>query len=50
MRLSDIPGLVLPSWEEVIGRDYHQWDREHVVIDTAGRSIPECLKLIHSFL
>lgn len=49
-RLSNIPGLKLPSWNETMSRDYHQWDREHVVIDSAGRSIAECVTLIRSSL
>ncbi|MBI3275234.1 MAG: AAA family ATPase [Methylocystis sp.] len=49
-RSSDVPGLTLPDWEETIGRDYHRWNREHVVIDTAGRSAPECVTLIRSLL
>jgi predicted kinase len=38
-RVSDIPGLVLPTWSEVAGRNYAPWDRDHIVIDTAGRSV-----------
>lgn len=41
-RASDVPGLVLPDWQVVIGRDYHPWDRDRLVIDTAGRSVSEC--------
>jgi hypothetical protein len=36
-RKPDISGLRLPSWEQVISREYHPWDREHIVIDTANR-------------
>jgi predicted kinase len=49
-RLSDVSGLILPDWEETINRDYHPWDREHVVVDTAGRSVSDCVALIRSFL
>ena len=49
-RSSEVPGLILPIWEETIHRDYHQWDREHVVIDTAGRTVHECASLILSAL
>jgi predicted kinase len=35
-RPSDINGLRLPTWEEVIAREYEPWDRQHIVIDTAG--------------
>lgn len=34
-RLPDIIGQRLPTWQEVLARDYHPWDREHLMIDTA---------------
>ncbi len=37
-RTVDIPGLTLPTWAEVIDRDYEPWDRDHLVIDTATQS------------
>jgi len=40
-RPSDIDGLRLPTWEEVISREYEPWDRQHIVIDTAGRPVAE---------
>jgi predicted kinase len=40
-RSSDIRGLRLPTWEKVISREYEPWLRERIVIDTAGRSVPE---------
>jgi predicted kinase len=43
-RKSDIPGLRLPTWQEVITREYHAWAREHIVIDTAHRSVKESTK------
>lgn len=49
-RANDVPGLVLPTWQAVIDRDYHPWDREHVTIDTAGRGVAECLELIRAAL
>jgi predicted kinase len=42
-RASDIPGLVPPDWAAVMARDYAPWDRPHVVIDTAGRSVADAL-------
>jgi predicted kinase len=42
-RTSDIPGLVPPSWQEIIERDYQPWDHPHAVIDTAGRCVEDCL-------
>jgi predicted kinase len=46
IRLTDIPGLRPPTWQEVLARDYQPWEREHLVIDTADQSIEESVKLI----
>jgi len=40
-RSSDIPGLKLPTWQEVLARNYDPWDREHVVVDSAQATIEE---------
>lgn len=40
-RASTVPGLVLPTWQAVLAREYHPWTVERVVIDTAGRSEDE---------
>jgi predicted kinase len=34
-RITDIEGLVQPSWDDVVRRSYEAWDRDHVVVDTA---------------
>ena len=34
-RTPDIPGHTVPTWQEVLERDYRPWDRERLVIDTA---------------
>jgi len=49
-RTADIPGLELPTWEEVVGREYHPWDREHLVIDTAGRTVGQSVDAIRQVL
>jgi predicted kinase len=49
-RTTDIPGLKLPTWEEVVGREYHRWDREHLVIDTAGWSVKQNVDAILQML
>jgi predicted kinase len=49
-RTADIPGLKLPTWEEVVGREYHPWDREHLVIDTAGRTVGQNVDVIRQVL
>jgi predicted kinase len=35
----DISGLRLPTWEEVVTREYEPWNREHIVIDTTRGSV-----------
>ena len=40
-RLSDVPGLKLPSWGDVTSREYHQWTAHRLVIDTAHQSPQE---------
>lgn len=45
-RAIDIPGLVAPSWDAVLRRDYERWDRPRIVIDTAGRTVEESLNAL----
>jgi predicted kinase len=45
-RFTDISGLRPPTWEEVTSRDYHAWDREHLVIDSAARSVGQSVEII----
>ncbi len=42
-RTSDIAGLELPTWHDIVGRHYEPWDREHLVLDTATDSIDRLL-------
>jgi len=44
-RASDVPGLALPDWPAVIGREYHPWDRDRLTLDTARLSIAEAVDL-----
>jgi predicted kinase len=45
-RTSDVDGLVKPTWEEVLGREYLPWDRPHLTVDTAGLSAHEAADCI----
>ena len=47
-RLADIAGHLMPTWHEVSTVDYHPWNREHLVIDTAGQSLIHAVSLIVS--
>ena len=49
-RSTDIPGLALPSWNDVASREYHPWHRPRIVIDTAGQSIDDCVARLLSIL
>lgn len=42
-RRTDIPGLVPPGWQEICEREYHPWDREHIIIDTANTSVEQAI-------
>lgn len=45
-RVSDVPGLTLPTWEQITSRDYEPWQRDHLIVDTAGASIEDAVGLI----
>ncbi len=41
-RVADIPGHVLPTWQQVLDRPWEPWTSAHVV-DTAGRTLEEAV-------
>ena len=50
-RNPEIPGMPLPSWDEIQTREYQQWTKtHHLTLDTAGRtaiqSSAELMKLL----
>jgi predicted kinase len=45
-RTPDIPGLQLPSWQDILNREYEPWDRDHLVIDTAVLTPAEAVMAI----
>lgn len=49
-RATDIAGLKLPTWQEVVEREYHPWDREHILVDTATESAEESVRLLQRTL
>lgn len=49
-RVSDIAGLRLPTWQEVVNRNYETWNRERLVIDTAGQSVGDNVKMLQEAL
>jgi predicted kinase len=45
-RATDIIGHRLPTWQEVVERDYRPWDVERIVIDTARLSVEQSVRTI----
>jgi predicted kinase len=49
-RLSDIPGLSLPTWQEVCHREYQPWDRTRIIVDTANTPVGTALRALGAAL
>ena len=49
-RQPDIEGHQLPSWKDVVERDYRPWDGPRLVVDTARCGVAECVAAITSRL
>ena len=49
-RKSSVLGLVLPTWEDVVRREYHAWTRERIVIDTTRKTENESFEELLSKL
>jgi chloramphenicol 3-O-phosphotransferase len=45
-RQADIAGHVLPSWLDVVERDYHAWDRDRLEVDTAASDVSASVRAI----
>lgn len=45
-RRPDIAGLELPTWAQVVARDYDRWDRDRIVIDTARKAVDDAVKTL----
>ena len=48
-----IPNLILPSWQDVINREFETWTDAHIVLDTAAKtpleSFHELLSLVEKW-
>ena len=50
-RVADIPGHQVPTWQDVVERDYYPWDDEpRVIIDTAVTSVADAVSRIRQAL
>ncbi|KTC65692.1 cytidylate kinase (plasmid) [Legionella adelaidensis] len=45
-RVADIEGHNLPTWQDVLHRDYEPWETKSLTIDTSKCSINESVKII----
>jgi predicted kinase len=45
-RAPDLAGHTLPTWTDVVGRDYRPWSVERLVIDTARLDVEESVRRI----
>lgn len=50
VRQSDLAGHRLPTWTDVLERDYRAWDRGPLVVDTARSSVEDTVRAILSYL
>lgn len=49
-RATDLPGWQLPTWADVVSREYHPWTRDHIVIDTASSAPDASLAALRAHL
>jgi predicted kinase len=45
-RESDIAGLIVPTWEKVVSREYEPWRESRIVVDTAADTLDTCIATI----
>lgn len=45
-RPADIAGHELPTWQEIASREYHAWDRDHIVVDTSQLTVAQAVARI----
>jgi predicted kinase len=47
-RMSDVEGLIKPTWDEVLQREYESWERPHLVLDTAATPVSVMIEQIEA--
>ncbi len=48
-RVCTIPGMKLPTWNEVENREYHDWTVDRIIVDTS-KSVADCIEELLSKL
>nr|WP_315456855.1 AAA family ATPase [uncultured Prevotella sp.] len=41
-RNTEVANMKLPVWDDIENREYHEWHKSHIVIETAGKTIKQC--------
>jgi predicted kinase len=49
-RATDVDGLVKPTWEDVVGREYEPWSRPHLIVDSADTPAEQAAQTIAAHL
>lgn len=42
-RVNEVENLKVLSWGEVVGKEYHSWTEDRIIIETAHKSITSCV-------
>jgi predicted kinase len=45
-RISDIAGSRSLTWQDVVSRDYRPWNRKHIAVDTASRTVEQVVTIL----
>jgi predicted kinase len=45
-RVADIEGFRLPTWDDVVSRDYQPWTADRIEIDTSRQSLPTIIAML----
>ena len=41
-RNTEVTNMNLPVWDDIENREYHEWHKNRIIIDTAGKTIKQC--------
>lgn len=41
-RNTEVANMKLPMWNDIENREYHEWHKSRIVIETAGKTIKQC--------
>ena len=41
-RNAEVANMKLPVWDDIENREYHEWHKSRIVINTAGKTIKQC--------